>query len=157
MKCAKAWRNTVEWFSKLHFSGSGSDFVTDSLTGQRGLVAKMSHHPEYEISFVIGLMRIWLIARRDGNPVVHWLYVTEWLIVKYPIICHHPYNKEISHSNVQRVTGCSNMPPMIWPSKKHFHEKYLLRFFVWRCFLSALCRVFHFSKVVPVGPLHRHF
>ena len=51
--------------------------MTDSLTGQRGLVAKMSHHPEYEISIVIALMRIWLIARRDDNPFVHWLSVAE--------------------------------------------------------------------------------
>ena len=139
MKCAKAWRNTVEWFSKLHFSGSGSDFVTDSLTGQRGLVAKMSHHPEYEISFVIGLMRIWLIARRDGNPVVHWLYVTEWLIVKYPIICHHPYNKEISHSNVQRVTGCSDMPPITFQKT-----------FSWKIFAA-----FYRQTIFPVSTLSR--
>ena len=38
-------------------------------------------------------------------------------------------------------------------SKKHFHEKSLLRFIVRRYFLPALCRVFHFSKAVPVGPL----
>ena len=34
---------------------------------------------KYHLSIVIGLMMIWLIARRDDNPFVHWLSVAEWL------------------------------------------------------------------------------
>ena len=46
----------------------------------RGCLPKcLTLNIKYHLSIVIGLMMIWLIARRDDNPFVHWLSVAEWL------------------------------------------------------------------------------